>query len=432
MADGEVRLIHAADLHGGLARYARPAPEPWGNTRVQEFEEVLKLLGSHAIETKADAVLIAGDLLDNRNPTPTILRIVSEFCARMVASGIQVLYCSGNHDGASTIGDETSHALYWLQALRKEGVHVYTRPTVEWISTPNGSFVIVAFPYPHRRAITGLDESRIRAAESPSDLTIKAGRLMTDLIRRYAKEARELADKVKAQERPVVFMGHLTALGARTSSERLMKMEWDVAIDLDVLEAFDYAALGHIHKMQGLGPRQETEAAATAGRTFDDADRRVWYAGSPVFIDFSEAGNAKGFLMVDIDIETHETVVRPLPSKPRPMSRVKLPYEGVPQWDYTRLGDLSAIHGHMVELTITGTERPPDSWVAAVEKVFRDAGVHYLKTKLAIEDQSTPRELRKEEPALDLTNKEVALRRYLALNHLPEEPYLSAARELIA
>ncbi len=404
-----MRLLHAADLHGGLVRYAQPAIAPWGNSRVMEFERVLTKMVGYADEHEVDVVLIAGDLWDNRNPSMTMLRIFATFADRITAAGRKLLYVSGNHDGASTLGDETSHALYWLKVLNKAGVTVYTRPTIDIIKVAHGEFVMVAFPYPHRRAITGLDESR--SAMSPEELVIEGGRKMTELIAAYRDEA---FNGHGSEGRPVIFMGHMTALGARTASERLMKMEWDIAVDLDVLAPFDYAAMGHIHKQQALG-------------------KNVWYPGSPINIDFSEAGTAKGFLLVDVQ-PGHDPVVTPLPSDPIPMARVKLPYAGVPEWDNVPPDGLRALRGAIVKLTIDATgskSRPPDQWVAATEGVFRDAGVHFLKTEVLWTDPTLPAELRKKEATLDLTNKEVALRHYLHLNGLPEEPYLTASRTLM-
>lgn len=422
-----MRIIHAADIHGGLPRYAVQVSGPNGNSRVDEFEHVLDKLASHAINLEADVVLIAGDTFDNRSPSVTLLRIFTAFLARVATRGILIKIIPGNHDGASVIGDELTHTLYWLKALHREGVTVHTRPTIEHVDTRGGTsrMVLVAFPYPHRRAFTG---HGLVDARSPEEQVIEGGRKMEALVARYAVEARKMA--VDAGDIPVVFMGHLTALGSRLSSEHLMRMEWDVAIPLEVLEAFDYAALGHIHKMQGLGPRQMTERASQNASIYADGDRRVWYPGSPIFSDFSEAGDErKGFLLVDIDTRTHEVLVRPLSSEPRRMSRIKLAYH--PLMASAALSDLDVLDGQMVSLTITGDERPPDSWVVGVERAIRTAGAHFLKTTFVIEDQTVPRELRKEDPTLDLMNKEAALRHFLAANQLPDEPFLTAGRVLI-
>ena len=53
-------------------------------------------------------------------------------------------------------------------------------------------------------------------------------------------------------------------------------------IDADVLEKFDYSALGHIHKPMKVG--SET----------------IRYCGTPMAYSVSEAGQEKGILMVDI------------------------------------------------------------------------------------------------------------------------------------
>jgi exonuclease SbcD len=378
-----------------------------------EFEQMLDRLGSAAITHECRFVMVAGDLLDHRHPTPTMLRLVTAFCARMEANGITVLIVPGNHDGAAAIGVEQSHTFYWLQALNLVNVRVYTRPTIE---TFDDELTVVAMPYPHRRAFDV--QEPLVPADLPEDRVIEAGRRMEHLIRAYGREAR---DSEPAKSPPMlVFLGHMTVLGSRTASEALMRMEWDIAVEPSAFEDYDFVALGHIHKVQGVGEKYDHIRHPVT----QERQEKIWYPGSPVFLDFSEAKQPKGFLLVDLTAQ--EAGVIPVRSDPRPMVRVRLAYE--PMLANIPLGDLRTFRDAIVELTITGTTRPSEQWVSQTERAFHRAGVHILRTKVDIQDEAIESVTEDEE---DLTDKEAALTKYLHSRQLPDEPYLTAGRALI-
>ena len=76
-------------------------------------------------------------------------------------------------------------------------------------------------------------------------------------------------------------------------------------IDADVLEKFDYSALGHIHKPMKVG--SET----------------IRYCGTPMAYSVSEAGQEKGILMVDIGEKGTGVKVTNLPLKPMRNVRIE-------------------------------------------------------------------------------------------------------------
>jgi DNA repair protein SbcD/Mre11 len=90
-----MRLLHAADIHldasyagfGGLAR-----------ARSDEVLAAFRTLPDVAVETRADAVLVAGDLFDGPHPGPQALGAVREVLRRFVDLCIPVFLVPGNHD----------------------------------------------------------------------------------------------------------------------------------------------------------------------------------------------------------------------------------------------------------------------------------------------------------------------------------------------
>lgn len=143
-----------------------------------------------------------------------------------------------------------------------------------------GGAVVVSVPYPHRRAIGDAEHGAAALADGIRFLHAKA--------------------TVEAwPDRPIIFAGHLTAAGARVGSERSMRLEDDVSLSLDVLDLFDYAALGHIHKQQRVS-------------------NTAWYAGAPLYVDLGEAGDRKGFLLASVRARGAPTV-QAIPSGDHPM-----------------------------------------------------------------------------------------------------------------
>jgi exonuclease SbcD len=86
---------------------------------------------------------------------------------------------------------------------------------------------------------------------------------------------------------PAVLTGHFTVSGATFGSERNVMIGRDAVIKLSALNlaAWDYVAMGHIHKHQNVTP---------------DAYPSVVYSGSLERIDFGEESESKGYVLVDL------------------------------------------------------------------------------------------------------------------------------------
>ena len=69
------------------------------------------------------------------------------------------------------------------------------------------------------------------------------------------------------------------------------------AVSVSVLDGFDYAALGHIHKAGALG------------------DERFRYCGSPIKLSVSEAEHTKGITFVEMGKKNDEIIIKTLPIK---------------------------------------------------------------------------------------------------------------------
>ncbi|MBI2836301.1 MAG: exonuclease SbcCD subunit D, partial [Chloroflexi bacterium] len=106
----------------------------------------------------------------------------------------------------------------------------------------------------------------------------KAQQVLTDYV---ASHASRLDPAL-----PAVLAGHVWVSGATPGSEKQMTIGQEhVLLPGNVANpAFDYVALGHIHKHQVLWP-----------------DPPVVYSGSLERVDFSEENDEKGFYLVEIE-----------------------------------------------------------------------------------------------------------------------------------
>ena len=384
-----MKLLHAADLHIGLTRYGRPTSSG-GNTRLDDFAATLDRLVESAIAHEVAAVIIAGDALHTRWASPAALDILARAATRLRKADILFVVLPGNHDGMSTLGDASSHALLWLDSLAIPGVYVLIRPGAHILYPKAGQLVVVAVPYPHKRTFDS------RWADMSSDQRIiEAGRVVDDLIRAFAAERRPDA--------PLVLAGHFTTVAAKLGSEQTMKMTWDVSIDPAVFEPYDYVALGHIHRAQQVAPN-------------------AWYAGSPEYIDFGEEGQPKGWNIVEVEPGAPPVVERVV-NPARELFTFMLDDETAE--DVAMDGAFAP--GAIVKLRYITTARPKADRVAALRQRALGAGASWV-----VHDWKPPQVASRARVVVaPETSRADLLRAWLDATGQPIEPALTAGRRLI-
>ena len=226
-----------------------------------------------AIAEDVDAVLFAGDAFKNRDPSPTLQRMFARRIRRLTEAEIPTVLLTGNHDLPSIVARATAIDIY--QAL---GIpNIYTARNIDLLTVPTkrGELQIVTLPWIPRNTIMahesfrGLssDEQLLKFAEA-----IAAG---------VGKRVEELDPS-----QPSVLLGHVSLEGARLGSEQSIMLGAEVVLtpaELSI-DAFTYVALGHIHRHQRISAKPP-----------------VVYAGSIERVDFGEARESKGFVLVEID-----------------------------------------------------------------------------------------------------------------------------------
>jgi exonuclease SbcD len=267
-----LKILHFADLHLGVETYGRIDPATGLSTRLGDFLAALDRVVAYAIENKVDLVLFCGDAYKSREPTQTQQREFAKRINRLATSDIPVFLLIGNHDLPNAIGKATTTEIF--DTLTVKNVYVSNRPEVYRIPTPSGTIQVVSLPWLRRNALLTREDTKNLTFDQIND---KMQAAMTEVI---AKKAAELDPKL-----PAVLAAHVWVTGARVGSESSMTIGQEHALLVSSLihPAFDYIALGHIHKHQVLNEKPP-----------------VIYAGSLERLDFGEADDEKGFYIVEI------------------------------------------------------------------------------------------------------------------------------------
>ncbi len=270
----KICLLHFADLHIGMENYGRLDPATGVNRRVLDFLRRFDELIDYGLEHDVDLVIFAGDAYKRRNPNPTYQRAFARRIKRLADAGVPVVLLVGNHDLPTMVQKASSVDIF--RTLDVPNVIVGRVEEVHRIETRHGPVQVATVPYPVRQRLLAHDEYRGLSIEQ---LDEALRRIVSDNIRALAQQL--------DPDIPAVLAAHLTVSGATFGSERSVMIGRDAVVLKSALAdpAWDYVALGHVHKHQSLN---------------DGGYPPVVYAGSLERIDFGEEKQPKGFCWVEL------------------------------------------------------------------------------------------------------------------------------------
>jgi exonuclease SbcD len=291
-----IRVVHFADIHIGMENYGSLDPITGTSTRVLDFLNRLDDVIDYAITNDADLAVFAGDAFKTRDPDPTQQR---EFARRIkrLADAMPTLLVVGNHDMPGMASKASSIDIF--QALEVPGVIVGHKPGGQVIQTKRGNVFLAWMPYPMRNRLLSREEHQGKNIE---ELEISLRSVVADILRGLATEA-------ETHDMPRLLAGHFTVDKAKFGSERSVMLGRDVAVFASTLAepAWDYVALGHIHRHQDLNPNQYPS---------------IVYSGSLERIDFGEEREQKGFCW--ISLTRGETLWEFIPVEARPFKTIRV------------------------------------------------------------------------------------------------------------
>ena len=281
-----MKFFHLSDLHIGLKLMNRDLRE--------EQMDILRQVTDLAREEQPDAVVIAGDIYDKAVPAAEAVEVFDSFITELkrAVPEAEMMLISGNHDSGLRLN-------CFREILDEQKVHMIGLPPrkeeeyIEKVTLQDEfgpvNFYLLPFVKPSMvKQIVGVDENG-------NNLSYDA--TLHKLIAR---------EEVNTTERNVL-VSHQFYLPVGENAESVERMDSEIrtvgnidAVASDVLEAFDYAALGHIHKPMKVG------------------SELYRYCGTPLACSVSEAGQQKGVIMVEIGEKDSKTSVKitVLPLKP--------------------------------------------------------------------------------------------------------------------
>jgi exonuclease SbcD len=268
-----IRLLHFADLHLGVENYGRIDPQTGLFTRLTDFLHSLDQIIDHALEQEMDLVLFAGDAYKSRDPSPTYQREFAKRIQRLSAAGVPTVLVVGNHDTSNVMGRANTVEIF--ATLEVENVVVAKRPATHRLETKSGPVQVVTLPWVVRSTLLAREEYKNLNLEEINALILEK---IENII---AGEIEGLDPAV-----PTVFAAHGSVFGATYGSERSVMLGQEVILPRSMVTspAFDYVALGHIHKHQVISEEPP-----------------VVYAGSIERIDFGEEKEDKGFVVAEVE-----------------------------------------------------------------------------------------------------------------------------------
>lgn len=283
-----IRVLHFADLHIGMENYGKLDPQSGISSRIRDFLERLDEIVAYAGSHDADLIIFAGDAFKTRDPDPTQQR---EFARRLkqLADLAPVFLLVGNHDIPGIAARATSIDIF--RTLEVPNIIVGRSPGSRVIETKRGPVFLGWVPFPVRNRLLNQEEHRGASVE-------ELDRAVESYVTGFLSD---LAVEAAAQDMPRLLVGHFSVGGATFGSERSVMLGRDLVVQKSALAdpAWDYVALGHIHKHQNLTPTR----LHNVPDDFAEGTRLppIVYSGSLERIDFGEEVEAKGFCWLSLE-----------------------------------------------------------------------------------------------------------------------------------
>lgn len=304
-----MRFFHLSDLHLGR--------------RVNEFSmlddqmDILQKIVVLAKEHQPNAVLIAGDVYDKSTPTVEAVQLLDRFLVWLNELGITIFLISGNHDSVERVA-------FGAALLKNSNVHIVQsyqgKLTPVALTDEHGALNVWMLPYLKPALVRRHFEGRhivtyteaLAAALSNVDLDCTARN---------------------------VLVAHQFVTSAETSESEELYIGGSENVDGSLFDAFDYVALGHLHRPQHIG--RET----------------LRYCGTPLKYSFSEADDHKSVTIVDIGCKG-EIVISELPLEPtREMRVIRGTYGELMSRDFQR----SIRTDDYIRVILTDEHEEPDA-----------------------------------------------------------------------
>ena len=276
-----MRILHTSDWHLGRSFHGFPLLDH----QRQVLEWMIDLTRSESV----DLVLVAGDLYDRAIPPTEAIELFEWAVTELRGAGARVIAIAGNHDSPVRVG-QFEPLLSRLGVTVRGGARDVGSPVEMQASDGGPDLLVYAIPYLEpelARHALGDEDARTHEAVLRRALTLVA------------------SDRASRGSHRSLLVAHAFVSGGSVSeSERPLSIGGAGQVPASVLDGFDYAALGHLHRPQGCGDR-------------------IRYSGSPIAYSFSEHDHEKSVTILDLRPDSVvESETRTIPA-PRRLARLQ-------------------------------------------------------------------------------------------------------------
>lgn len=294
-----MRLLHTSDWHLGQTFH--------DFDRSHEHDRFLEWLLDTLEAEQADALLIAGDVFDNSNPSADAQKQFYRFLtdAKRRVPKLDIVIIAGNHDSAGRL--EAPAPL----------LEVFDATAIGYTRYPQADIQLDRLVVPLRNrdreiAAWCLAIPFLRPGDVPRVET--EGDPYPEGVKELYRQALEVALNRRENGQAIIALGHCHMNGGQTSedSERRIVIGGVEALPVEMFDpAIAYVALGHLHRAQQVG-----------------GQARVRYCGSPLPMSFTEIHYRHQVVRIDLDGDS-VVEITPIPV-PRFVGLLRVPEQPAP------------------------------------------------------------------------------------------------------
>lgn len=294
-----MRLLHTSDWHLGQTLH--------NFDRAYEHQRFLDWLLDTLETEQTDALLIAGDVFDNANPSAAAQRQLYRFlaAAKHRIPQIDIVIVAGNHDSPGRLEApaplfEAFDATVVGHVTRQQG-EIELGHLLAPLKNRDGDIAAWCLAVPFLRP------GDVPRVETAGDPYLEGVALLYQQVLGHALSRRE-------NSQAIVALGHCHMSGGLTSenSERRIIVGGAEALPVEIFDpAITYAALGHLHRAQKVG-----------------GEDHIRYSGSPLPMSFTEIHYPHQVVRIDLDGDSVREIVEiPIP---RPVELLQVPAQPAP------------------------------------------------------------------------------------------------------
>ncbi|WP_019617236.1 exonuclease subunit SbcD [Psychromonas ossibalaenae] len=273
-----MKILHTSDWH--LGQYFMM------KTREAEHFAFLNWLVEVVEKEGIEAVIVAGDIFDSASPPSYARKLYSDFIVRLQKSSCRhLIIVSGNHDSVAVL-NESKDLLQMLNVSVLAGLSDDLNDHIISLYDENKkeSALVCALPF--------LRANDVMKSEQGCSAEAKQMSLQQGIQQTYSSIYELAQQKNRSESLPVIATGHLTAVGCSVSeSVRDIYIGTLTAFPSALFPAFDYIALGHLHRAQKV-----------------QKSNHIRYSGSPIALSFDETKKQKKINIIEFDTDNSLTV----------------------------------------------------------------------------------------------------------------------------